>query len=65
LSIGAIWLLLLLIRHGEVSRAAQLIYLVPPTAAAQAYVLFGEALSLVQLVGMAATVLGVAIANRR
>jgi drug/metabolite transporter (DMT)-like permease len=65
LSIGAIWLLLLLIRHGEVSRAAQLIYLVPPTAAAQAYVLFGEALSLVQLVGMAATAVGVAIANRR
>jgi drug/metabolite transporter (DMT)-like permease len=65
LSIGAIWLLLLLIRHGEVSRAAQLIYLVPPTAAAQAYALFGEALSLLQLVGMGATAVGVAIANRR
>jgi drug/metabolite transporter (DMT)-like permease len=65
LSIGAIWLLLLLIRHGEVSRAAQLIYLVPPTAAAQAYLLFGEALTPLQLIGMAATALGVAIANRR
>jgi drug/metabolite transporter (DMT)-like permease len=65
LSIGAIGLLLLLIRHGEVSRAAQLIYLVPPAAAAQAYILFGEALSPFQLVGMAATALGVAIANRR
>jgi drug/metabolite transporter (DMT)-like permease len=65
LSIGAIWLLLLLIRHGEVSRAAQLIYLVPPTAAAQAYLLFGEKLTAVQLIGMAVTAGGVAIANRR
>jgi drug/metabolite transporter (DMT)-like permease len=65
LSIGAIWLLLLLIRHGEVSRAAQLIYLVPPTAAVQAYFLFGEKLSFIQIAGMAVTALGVAIANRR
>jgi drug/metabolite transporter (DMT)-like permease len=65
LSIGAIWLLLVLIRHGEVSRAAQLIYLVPPTAAAQAYFLFGEALTVAQLLGMAVTAAGVAIANRR
>jgi drug/metabolite transporter (DMT)-like permease len=65
LSIGAIWLLLLLIRHGEVSRAAQLIYLVPPTAAAQAYFLFGEALTGAQLFGMAVTAAGVAIASQR
>jgi drug/metabolite transporter (DMT)-like permease len=65
LSIGAIWLLLLLIRHGEVSRASQLIYLVPPTAAAQAYLLFGERLSLLQIAGMALTATGVAIASRR
>ncbi len=65
LSIGAIGLLLLLIRHGEVSRAAQLIYLVPPTAAIQAYFLFGERLSALQLLGMAATAAGVMIAFRR
>ena len=65
LSIGAIWLLLALIRHGEVSRASQLIYLVPPTAAVQAWLLFGERLSLVQMAGMAATAAGVAIASRR
>jgi drug/metabolite transporter (DMT)-like permease len=65
LSIGAIGLLLLLIRHGEVSRASQLIYLVPPTAAAQAYLLFGESLGAVQIVGMALTAAGVAIAGRR
>jgi drug/metabolite transporter (DMT)-like permease len=64
ISIGAIALLLLLIRRGEVSRAAQLIYLVPPTAAIQAYFLFGEQLSPVQLMGMALTVIGVALASR-
>ena len=65
ISIGAIALLLLLIRRGEVSRAAQLIYLVPPVAALQAAVLFGERLNLLQLSGMALTVLGVALASRR
>jgi drug/metabolite transporter (DMT)-like permease len=65
LSIGAIWLLLLLIRHGEVSRASQLIYLVPPTAAAQAWLLFGETLNALQIAGMGLTAIGVAIAGRR
>lgn len=64
ISIGAIALLLLLIRRGEVSRAAQLIYLVPPTAAVQAYLLFGEQLTPLQLAGMALTVIGVALASR-
>jgi drug/metabolite transporter (DMT)-like permease len=65
LSIGAIWLLLTLIRHGEVSRASQLIYLVPPTAAVQAWLLFGETLNGVQIAGMALTAAGVAVASRR
>jgi drug/metabolite transporter (DMT)-like permease len=64
LSIGAIFLLLLLIRHGEVSRSAQLIYLVPPIAALQAAALFGERLDAVNIVGMALTAVGVALASR-
>jgi drug/metabolite transporter (DMT)-like permease len=64
LSIGAIVLLLQLIRRGSVSRAAQLIYLVPPATALQAHLLFGESLSFPQIGGMALTVLGVALANR-
>ena len=63
LSIGAIALLLLLIRHGEASRAAQLIYLVPPTAALQAALLFGERLSLVQIAGFFVTIAGVILAR--
>jgi len=64
ISIGAIALFLLLIRRGEVSRAARLIYLIPPTAAVQAWLLFGEQLSPLQLAGMALAVIGVALASR-
>ena len=43
ISIAAIALLLLMIRHGEVSRIAALIYLVPPITALQAYFLLRRA----------------------
>eukprot|EP01037_Dinobryon_pediforme_P002373 gene2373-2410_t len=65
LSLGAIFLLLLLIRHGAVSKAAVLIFLVPPTAAVQAYFLINESLTLIQWVGMAVTAAGVALAIRK
>lgn len=64
-SIVSIALLLFLIRNGDVSRSAQLVYLVPPAAAIQAWLLFGERLSAVQLGGMMVTALGVALAVRR
>ncbi len=64
LSVGAIGLLLFLIRRGEVSRAAALIYLVPPVAAVETYVLFGETLSPVQIAGLLATCAGVWLASR-
>lgn len=65
LSIGAIALMLTLIRAGEVSRTATLIYLIPPTAAVQAWIVLGETLLPIQFVGMAVTVIGVALANRK
>lgn len=65
ISLGAGLLLLWLIRHGAVSRAANLIYLVPPTTALQAWVLFGETLTLLQIVGIAVTVAGVALTVKR
>lgn len=64
LSLGAIGLLMMLIRRGEVSRAATLIYLIPPTVAVEAWLLFGETLSAIQLAGIAVTVVGVALASR-
>lgn len=65
LSIGAISLLYVLIRRGEVSRTATYIYLVPPLVAIEAFVLFGERLQLIQIAGMAVTSLGVFLATRK
>ena len=65
ISLGAIGLWLFLIREGEVSRAAALIYLIPPTVAVEAFVLFDEVLDRTQAVGMALTVLGVALTTMR
>lgn len=64
LSIGAIGLLMLLIRRGAVAGVAALLYLVPPVSALMAYGLFGETLTPVQIAGMAAAALGVAVASR-
>ncbi len=65
LSIVSIALLLFLIRRGEVARSAQLIYLVPPVAALQAFFFFNETLIALQIAGMALTCVGVALAVRR
>jgi drug/metabolite transporter (DMT)-like permease len=64
LSVGAISLLLFLIRHGAVAGVAGLLYLVPPVSALMAFVFFGETLSPVQIGGMAVAAVGVAIASR-
>ena len=65
LSMGAIALLLYLIRRGQVSRAASLIYLVPPLAAVQAALFFGEALTWPMIVGTIIAVTGVYLTNRK
>ena len=65
LSLGAISLLMLLIRGGEASKVASLFYLVPPVTAALAWALFGESLSPLGLAGMALAALGVALVVRR
>lgn len=65
LSAGAIALLLYLIRRGQVSRAASLIYLVPPTVAIQAFAYFGEPLTVPLIVGTAVVVIGVYLTNRK
>jgi drug/metabolite transporter (DMT)-like permease len=64
LSLGGIGLYLWLIRRGELARATTLIYLVPAMVALEAYLLFGEKLTLIQILGMIVTVLGVMLATR-
>jgi drug/metabolite transporter (DMT)-like permease len=65
LSVGAIFLLMILIRDGEMSKVGSLFYLVPAVTALMAWALFGETLSPVQIVGMAITTLGVGLATAR
>ncbi len=64
LSLGAVFLLYVIIRRGAAARVASLFYLVPPVTALLAYLLFGETLGAVSLLGMAMTVIGVALVNR-
>ena len=52
LSIGAVFLLLILIRDGAVNKVASLFYLVPAVTALMAWLLFGEELHGIQYPGM-------------
>jgi drug/metabolite transporter (DMT)-like permease len=65
LSIGAISLLMWLIRHGDVARVSSLIFLVPGVSAVMAYFLFGETLNAIQIVGMVVCAAAVVIVTRR
>ncbi len=63
LSIGAIFLLMTMIREGAIAKVSSLFYLVPAATAIMAWALFGETLTPVQLAGMAVTTFGVALAT--
>lgn len=64
LSIGSIFLLYSLLQRGSAGSVSSLYYLVPPSAAIQAYFLFGEVIPLLGLVGMALAGLGVMLVMR-
>lgn len=63
LSVGATMLLFYLIRHGAASRVSSLFYLTPAVTAVMAFLLFGERLSPLALVGMALAATGVWAVN--
>ena len=64
LSIGAVFLMLFLIREGAVSSVASLMYLVPGVTAVTAWILFGETLTAIQLAGLVLAGVGVAAATK-
>ncbi|HSF94257.1 MAG TPA: DMT family transporter [Thermohalobaculum sp.] len=64
MSLGALSLLLYLIRHGAASSVASLFFLVPTTTALMAWPLFGEVLGPVEIGGVVLTTLGVLMVNR-
>jgi drug/metabolite transporter (DMT)-like permease len=61
LSLGAVLLLMWLIRHGEAGKVASLFYLVPPLVAVEAWLLFGERFGLIAIIGIACCIFGVAM----
>ncbi len=64
LSIGAISLLMLLIKRGAATKVASLFYLVPPVTALFAFAMFGETLTIAAMIGMGVAVAGVAMVSR-
>jgi drug/metabolite transporter (DMT)-like permease len=64
-SVGAVSILYVLIRRGEVSRVAGLFYLVPVAAAVAAWLLFRQGISATQWLGMAVSASGMLLVTRR
>jgi drug/metabolite transporter (DMT)-like permease len=61
LSIGAVLLLMWLIRQGAASQVASLFYLVPPVTALEAFLLFDERLGALAMTGGLIAIVGVAL----
>ena len=64
LSLGAVLLLMYIIRNGEAGRISSMFYLVPPLVVVEAHFLFGETLGLLSIGGMLICVVGVIIVSR-
>jgi drug/metabolite transporter (DMT)-like permease len=65
LSIGAIFLLFTLLRRSAATEVTSLLYLTPPTTALMAWIMFGEAFSLLGMLGMVLAVIGVVFVVRK
>jgi len=63
-SIAAVLLLLWLLNRGSAAKVSSLLYLVPPMAVLQAFILFHEKVSREELLGIALTAAGVALVIR-
>ena len=64
-SLGAISILMILIKRGEMSSTASLFFLAPPVSAILGYVVFGEKLGAFGILGFIIACTGVWIVNRK
>ena len=64
LTLGGSSLFYILIQRGAAASVTSLMYLVPPTTAVMAWILFNEPITLVTLVGIAVTAVGVSLVVR-
>lgn len=61
ISIGAIWLLMIMLERGEAHQVARLFFLIPPLAALQAWLFFGEQWNWVMLIGASLVLFGLVL----
>lgn len=64
MSIGAILLLMHMIRKGALSKVSSLFFLVPGVSALMAWIGFGESLTVTQVAGLSIATVGVSLASR-
>ena len=64
LTLGGSSLMFMLIQRGAATSVTSLLYLVPPTTALMAWLLFDEAITVVTLIGIALTAVGVSLVVR-
>ncbi len=64
LSIGAVLLLLVLLRRGSAAGVSSLFYLVPPATAIESFLVFGERLATLSIGGIVVAAIGVALVVR-
>jgi drug/metabolite transporter (DMT)-like permease len=64
-SLGAVSILMVLIKSGSAAATTSLFFLVPPASAIMAWIAFGEALGPTGLAGLGITTAGVWLVNRR
>jgi drug/metabolite transporter (DMT)-like permease len=64
LTLGGSSLMFMLIQRGAATTVTSLLYLVPPTTALMAWVLFGEAITFVTVLGIILTAVGVSLVVR-
>ncbi|WP_084170374.1 DMT family transporter [Paraburkholderia ferrariae] len=64
LSGAGVTLLVWMVRHGDAARATALLFLAPPLAALESWLLFGETLAPLQIAGFGVALAGVLLARR-
>jgi drug/metabolite transporter (DMT)-like permease len=64
ISIGAMSLWFILLRKGDATKVSSMMYLVPPSTALMAWILFDEILTPLILLGILITMLGVLLVNQ-
>jgi len=63
-SIGAVTILMLLIRSGQMAATSSLFFMVPPVSAVMGYIAFGEVLGVAGIIGFIVASIGVWLVNK-